>query len=349
MGNIIKYRTELMGISILWIMLFHAQVEIASSLMPLKFIKSIGYTGVDIFFLLSGIGLMFSMSKNNSCKNFYIKRLIRIIPTFWLCIIIWGIKHYILGELSYNWFFLALTGTDFWVYGNLEMWFIPAILLCYLIFPAYFISSHKFGAGKVFVAASAASFAAVFFAMEASLNYLLIFIIRMPVFFMGAYIGALLIRDRNKNVFPEVLWNSKAVSVVFLILSTILMAVILLTTEDSYRWETGLWWYPSILMAYPLIMVISFLLSFVEILTDILTNSMKWLGSISLEIYLVHNIVFSLSDHMLFQGQSWNIARAPEYVIYFILSLIGAWLVNYAISPINERLENYGLGRERGN
>jgi peptidoglycan/LPS O-acetylase OafA/YrhL len=43
---------------------------------------------MDILFLLSGYFIFFSISKEN-LKNFYIKRFIRIIPTFYIAFILY--------------------------------------------------------------------------------------------------------------------------------------------------------------------------------------------------------------------------------------------------------------------
>ena len=62
-----KYRTELMGIATLWVMLFHygnINIPIIDNL------RIIGYGGVDIFLFLSGIGLSFSIK--GGVKSFYI-------------------------------------------------------------------------------------------------------------------------------------------------------------------------------------------------------------------------------------------------------------------------------------
>jgi peptidoglycan/LPS O-acetylase OafA/YrhL len=53
-----KYRTELMGIAIFYIFLFHIY-DIGYAYK----IRSYGYVGVDIFFMLSGIGLIYSWKK----------------------------------------------------------------------------------------------------------------------------------------------------------------------------------------------------------------------------------------------------------------------------------------------
>ena len=46
------YRSELMGIATIWVMLFHFKANMNSA--PMDLLSSIGYGGVDIFLFLSG-------------------------------------------------------------------------------------------------------------------------------------------------------------------------------------------------------------------------------------------------------------------------------------------------------
>ena len=122
MYKLSKYRTELMGFAILWIFLFHSNIYIPEFLAPFKFVKAIGYSGVDIFFLLSGLGLSFSISKNTSLVQFYKKRLKRIIPTFWVCLFFISLKNIWVGKFHIKTFLLSIVGLDFLILQNTETW-----------------------------------------------------------------------------------------------------------------------------------------------------------------------------------------------------------------------------------
>ena len=60
-----KYRTELMGISALLILICHSVAYIS---MPnfMKYTLSLGNIGVDLFLFISGMGLWYSLEKFNS-------------------------------------------------------------------------------------------------------------------------------------------------------------------------------------------------------------------------------------------------------------------------------------------
>lgn len=70
LGIISKFRNEIYGFSIIWIVLFHGaainKVDYSfgcSVLYPLQAFLSIGNVGVDIFLFLSGVSLLFICEK----------------------------------------------------------------------------------------------------------------------------------------------------------------------------------------------------------------------------------------------------------------------------------------------
>ena len=55
-----SYRGALMGVAIIWVMLYHlGDIDVS----VISVIFGVGYGGVDIFLFLSGFGLYFSLSK----------------------------------------------------------------------------------------------------------------------------------------------------------------------------------------------------------------------------------------------------------------------------------------------
>ena len=60
-----KYRTELMGFSAIGILMCHACGNDVAMPIVLYQICSLGQLGVSIFFLLSGMGMYYSLMKND--------------------------------------------------------------------------------------------------------------------------------------------------------------------------------------------------------------------------------------------------------------------------------------------
>jgi peptidoglycan/LPS O-acetylase OafA/YrhL len=92
---------------------------------------------ISIFFILSGYGIYHSLKKQidkplSGFFAFFIKkRLMRIYPLFWIWCFLHGFPDGILGFL----------GLDF-IHPK-TLWFIPAIIQCYIFAPFLFILTHR--------------------------------------------------------------------------------------------------------------------------------------------------------------------------------------------------------------
>lgn len=82
------------GIAALMVVLFHYRVLINYDSLPLgDILFSKGFFGVDLFFIISGFIITYTTKNNNetvllAVKSFYIKRLVRILPTFTIMLIL---------------------------------------------------------------------------------------------------------------------------------------------------------------------------------------------------------------------------------------------------------------------
>ncbi len=98
----------LRAIAALMVVCFHMRT---SGIVPMSFWTSWLASGVDIFFVISGFIMVRSTEgKGMSAKEFFIKRLVRIVPLYWL--------------LSY--FAVKLDGVSFW-HNAASFLFIPAV------------------------------------------------------------------------------------------------------------------------------------------------------------------------------------------------------------------------------
>lgn len=71
-----------MGVAMMLVVFFHSSFDL-SAIPPLECFKNMGDIGVEIFFLMSGFGVYFSIRKNGkSGKAFYKRRLNRILPAY---------------------------------------------------------------------------------------------------------------------------------------------------------------------------------------------------------------------------------------------------------------------------
>ena len=134
-----RYRDELKGIAILWVVLFHMGSRFGG---VLGGIQKIGYGGVDIFFFLTGFGLYHSLSKNDDLRDYWMRRMKKLLPTYLPFIVCWvlvwlpsaGLRR-VQGIRSVigNFF-----GVGYWLnVPEMFNWYVGALLL-YLVFAPLF-------------------------------------------------------------------------------------------------------------------------------------------------------------------------------------------------------------------
>ena len=77
-----KFRSEIMGLACLWVMLHHNVFDWPNALEPLERFALYGNLGVDIFLLLSGVGLYYAWSKKPKLGDFYARRFVRVLVPY---------------------------------------------------------------------------------------------------------------------------------------------------------------------------------------------------------------------------------------------------------------------------
>ncbi|MCI6915056.1 MAG: acyltransferase [Lachnospiraceae bacterium] len=172
-----KHRAALSGLAILLIMVFHYfenVVQMGEEHIiygpALLWCRLIGSIGVELFLLISGIGLYFSFHKNRKLLSFYERRLKRILLPYFLVSVpffllrdifvpVWELKQTLVEmgvrDVSYgkillessqgiskgaNWVNVLrdIFFVDFWREGDRSLWYIVFVLAMYLIFPIFY-------------------------------------------------------------------------------------------------------------------------------------------------------------------------------------------------------------------
>ena len=127
--DISRYRSELMGWAIVWIMMLHFTFN---QIKPLGFIAQYGFAGVEIFMMVSGLGLYFALDKNKDLRNYYKRRLIRIFPTYYF--IGFFASLFLFHDTLFPYLFRYST-IGFWIGGPSWEWYVPSIVALYIIAP----------------------------------------------------------------------------------------------------------------------------------------------------------------------------------------------------------------------
>ena len=222
----------------IWVVLYHYHLKEIPSI-----ITGHGFTGVDLFMFVSGIGLYTSMSRNNDTRAFYKKRLLRIFPLYLILGLLYELLKGNFTLFSYLWSYSTLA---FWTNGdnNDFGWFIPGIIAVYLAFPFFYrtIFYKQLDKTPLIVALLLLSFfifynSVVDNTLISDDHFLLLY--RLPVFILGMIVGYV-IKEEKKGVF-------------FLYLSSIAIVFVLIHLCSSGNIRL---WYMASTFLVPLIIVI---------------------------------------------------------------------------------------------
>ena len=204
-----KYRTHIMGFAAFWILLFHAWVVVSEQYSMVwrveYFIKKTGFAGVDIFFFVSGLGLVHAIEKY-SIKEFYARRFINTYPAFFLT----GVALVFTRNWDIVAFFRNVLGIKFYTESIYQLlWFVPAILTLYLLFPLYYNFFKKASNKVEFTACVWIIWLILSLALESFMGNvrpdLYGFTNRIPIFIVGILVGDFM--RKREIVFDKSKWT----------------------------------------------------------------------------------------------------------------------------------------------
>ena len=325
-----KYRGQIMGAASVMVVLFHFVVELYSDLhIPgVTAILERGNIGVDIFLLVSGMGLWFSMSKDADAKRFWRKRIHRVlIPALAVTLLYWLWFDLILQKTGLIRLLLEWTGLSFWTHGVTTIWYVSFILLCYLCYPLIFRLQKK---NRNLVLLLAAAVVAVLCVtavlLPAVYDRYEIALTRIPVFLIGSYLGEYLL---NKQT-PE---SSKLVLNLYTLISLIAFAASVVLIGRNHTLGVMLYRYGSggvgILICFAVCWVLE------KWTLKGISGFLKYLGAVSLELYLIHVMIRNVVHESPLGAWTGTPQRLAVIVIFIPVSLLVTWIV----CKIKERIE----------
>lgn len=304
-----KYRSELMGFASLWVMLFHA-FHLHPEFAPLKFFKSLGYAGVDIFILLSGMGLCMSFAKREGepLRTYFLRRAERILPTYWLVVGIYSLWLRIQGRISLTVAAWSLSTLHYWfnIPGSFN-WYVPAALAFYLIAPFYWKLFRRCRY-KGILTALLFPFAYGLYRLAIPLGVLHMqdFIYRIPAFGLGFLIGYYLLNRQELTATHATVWSWSAAY-------GIILAILL--------WKKELYVPPCYLIGLALVSGTFILVKILDRLHwNWLHRPLRLLGTCSLEIYLL-NVIITREFEVLAPLFDFDQKHIVYYIIVYAINL----------------------------
>ena len=211
-----RCRGELMGVAMLWVMLFHS-FDLDLGLPLLNGLRGAGFGGVDIFIFLSAMGLAMSLIRRQQEYGAFLRRRAgRILPAYYLvmipytlCLILWQGAPW--SDLFWNGTLLY-----YWVHRCPAAfnWYICGAMFFYVLTPpvlAWLRRQQKKGRLLLAVAAGVVGGLALcqLLVQEWYGEYLDIFY-RIPVFFLGLLVGIFVMEERRLGWKDLLFWLSWA-------------------------------------------------------------------------------------------------------------------------------------------
>lgn len=331
--DISRFRAEHMGWAMVFIILFHIHLPQSD---PFFGLRRMGNIGVDIFLLLSGIGLWFSWTKNTMSSSdcflrkwvgFYWRRLKRIYPAWIVVTSLYYIPKFLSKEMHTlrEWIDLfgdILINWDFWLHDELTFWYVPAIMMLYVFAPPYMelVRRHPLYKWLVVMAVVWCVIVQYVSPIHHALGHIEIFWSRIPIFFLGINIADGI--KKKETIEGNAIW----MIVVFFV-------VCLATCVWLEQMRHGK--FPLFLerMVY-----IPLTISTVLLLTKViacspkwLNKAMAWIGGISLEIYLIHY------EFVLRPLSHYHLPYWLDFICVTAIALPLAWLLQKILGKITRQ------------
>jgi peptidoglycan/LPS O-acetylase OafA/YrhL len=311
LADLSRYRGQLMGAAIVFIILFHVPLARTDAFFGLR---RCGNIGVDMFLFLSGIGLWYAWVKQPSVRHFYRRRLLRLFPAWLVVSSAYYLQRFdfetgdyldLLLDITVNW--------GFWLHDELTFWYVPAIMMLYLWAPLYMklIARHPVFRWLPVLMVCWCVVVQWVTPVHQAVGHIEIFWSRVPIFFLGINCGELVRQDHR--IEPAGRW------LVWLTLLMTASACIWLEQMRHGRFPL----FVERMVYIPLTVSLLLLLcDFFRIAPAWCSRICIFLGGLSLEIYLIHNhfVMCYLTPH--------HLGYWPTALLTTLLTLPLAWLLS---------------------
>lgn len=318
-------RSFMLGVAMLAVMLYHLACGnfCVQPFLGETYCLKLGHWGVDLFLFLSGFGIYYSLQKHGKWWSFYSRRLWRIMPS---CMLVGWFLIICSGRFSID---LATISRVF----GLHEWYIRCIILFYAVAPILMWGVKK--ANAVVIAVFVVVLMAVISCLLAysfchsvcDINgsilgtvrgTLQFSLCRFPSFVLGFLMASSdkLLQGKELGLYLVV----AAVSLLLAIWGHLMGAIGILGGYDEYVRVLS---YVCLAVSLPLI---AFGLGYLcSILPVWLVSVFSWMGTYSLEIFLIHWFVFATIRTL------YPIECGGYTVIAFICSYGAAFILNRVV------------------
>lgn len=314
--DISTHRSELMGWAILWIMALHFTF---TQIKPLGFIAQYGFAGVDIFMMVSGLGLYYSLDKDCHLARYYKKRFMRIFPTYY---IIGIIPSLLLFNDDFSTYLFRYTTIGYWIGAPYEEWYVPAIVMLYLIAPII-KKAIDYRMFLLVILSTIVILSVVYYITDNAIifnrgHFFLLY--RIPAFVLGMTCAYWIKNKVTKKYFVWLVF----VGIPF-------FTIFFPRHHDIYNYK-----YYSLLFLLPFFTIM--LILFSKNAKNLSTVVSK-IGNASLEIYLIQHIFFhAITNNIIHINSNWHDVITISLIFSCsFFGIITHWMINIFLKSLYNR------------
>ena len=353
--SISEARNVLFGIATLWIGLFHSDYLNLSQITDNQFLndffntfRGFGNVGVDMFLLLSGIGLYFSFTKDRRVLTFWKKRFMRVLPSAFLIATVYVSFRYVNGRFTsgINYFLSRMTFTYFFWKGERVFWFISLILVLYLVFPLFYkiIEKYKFGGMIGLIALVVAFTFAVRFIAPAKYDLWEIALCRVPVFIFGIWMGKFVMEKKQIPKYWLLIFSAIAIGMIALMCcyTPMMKAFVPGYNKDVETMYIFIYRYPGTILGTMLVILDSYVIVALRRRgqCNLLRNFFEFVGMYSMEYYMIYlNInhylerIYELDRN----SKQWMMLYFGSFVVSLVLCVLVRKVCDYFMAYMQRK------------
>lgn len=332
----------LRGIAILLVLVFHFTPS-SGPLRSLAPVFQIGWSGVDLFFVLSGYlitGILLdSAGRPHYYRNFLVRRSLRIFPLYYACLLLYGFLTFYPSPIRWHDYLHA--GDSLWYLfyaGNFRaflrnawpgaailtpLWSLQVEEQFYWTFPFIVASVKRRTLATILLASIIAAFlirVSLVLALPSNLvgPYVLM-PCRMDALAMGGLV-AIAFREKPKWLkSPRILWLTLLSAAVFL-------SVCIVSSETPWSPAMRTLGYTALDLAFTGLLILLIGLRRPALVKVCRLRALTWLGTISYGLYLLHIPALTVVDRWL--GPALHLAArgSAAFCVSFALAIAAASL-----------------------
>jgi peptidoglycan/LPS O-acetylase OafA/YrhL len=332
----------LRGIAILLVLAFHF-TPASGPLHGLAHLFQVGWSGVDLFFVLSGYlitGILLdSAGRPHYYRNFFVRRSLRIFPLYYACLILYAFLTFYPGPI--RWHDYLHSGDSIWYLfyiGNFRAFVRNAWPGAALLTPLWSLQvEEQFYWSFPFVVAAVKRHTLALIlaaAMVAALVVRLLLALVMPANTIGAYVlmpcrmdalamgGLVAVAVREKPEWLKSPWIGRLT----LLCAAVFVAVCVFQSEAPWSVLMRTLGYTALDFSFTGVLILLIGRHQPALIKICHLRLLTWLGTISYGLYLLHVPSLAVVDRWLAPALHLAVRGSAAFVVSFALAIAAAAL-----------------------